>query len=123
MRELLLGKIAEDIGNFLATWGRIEVRQTKEKYNTVRVYCSFGWYSFHNIIFPRYMVKHQWVPQWLWKFDITYSYLLLRWVNYIAVPIQEKIYRFAYKKAVETYPSLKDNIICCADFDELLRDL
>lgn len=43
---------AEFIGTELKRRARIGVTQYKEKFGTVRVYCSLGWYNLHSIIYP-----------------------------------------------------------------------
>ena len=47
--------------------GRISIWQYKEKYGTIRIYCTLGWYCLHNIThhghaFYRY-------PKWQIKLD------------------------------------------------------
>jgi hypothetical protein len=62
---------AEFIGLNLRKWGRIGVRQYKEKFGTVRVYCHLGWSSFHDITHPGHCFSRY--PKWLWCLDINYG--------------------------------------------------
>jgi len=39
------------------------------------------------------------------------------------VPYQKFIYRRAYKKAIEKYPAIRENILCAADYPNLLEGL
>ena len=106
------------IGKNLARWGRIHVSQTKEKFGTVRVYCSFGLDSFYGIWRPR----HMWVPTWWpWKLDLTVFAWIAPFVNKFVIPYQKMQYRRFYKKAVEKWPHLHDEIVSCADWGEILE--
>lgn len=90
-----IGDAACYIGGFCQRWGRIPVSDMKEKYGTVRVYLYFGFFD------------------WGWK-----SYL-----NWLVVPYQHRIYRLAYKKAIAKWPHLREEILCGADWQELLGGL
>lgn len=109
---------ADEIGVFLAKWGRISVHQTKEKFGTVRVYCSFGWDCFHGIIWPRHMWIHKW---WPYYFDLLIAKVTLPILSRVAFPYQRWIYRKAYSNAVKKYPHLREEIFSCVDFGELLE--
>jgi len=76
---------AEYIGRWLRQYGRINVRDYKEKFGTVRVYCSIGFDQFYNIFFPGYCWIKPWWPN---KLDhwLSYKTPLLKWINAIAVP-------------------------------------
>ena len=110
-----VAEASEEMGDFCAKWGRIAVTQTKEKYGTCRVYCSFGWYQLGQVFFPRY----HWCkgPKILWKIYIP------KWINKIFIPYQIWIYRLAYKKAIKKYPMIKKEILCGADWSEYLGGL
>ena len=118
-----INSAASYIGLFCRKWGRISVTQYKEKYGTVRVYCSFRWVSLHSLTHPGYVYSQY--PQWLWSADIRYigpffrksglSFLIWQW--------QKFIYRLAYKNALKKWPHLRKEILSCADFDELLEGL
>ena len=43
-----LCQIASEIAVFCRRWGRIAVSDSKSKFGTVRVYCSFGWCMVHD---------------------------------------------------------------------------
>lgn len=116
---------AEYIGERCRRLGRINVTQYKEKYGTVRVYCSFGYYSLHELIWPGYAYKRDYWPHFMWTLDIYFwpnafkysglGYLLHKW--------QKFIYRSSYKRALKKWPHLRKEILCCADFSEFLKGL
>jgi hypothetical protein len=98
---------------------RINIRQSKEKFGTVRVYCSLGWGCLLNITHPGY-VSYRKYPKWLVALDIFFLSKFVKLLNVFVVPIHKRVYRNAYKEAVDKYPHLKDEICCAADFVELL---
>lgn len=116
-----LNMIAHGIGNYLSKYGRICVSQTKEKFGSVRVYCYFGYSCIYNIFYPRRMYI-DW-PKWLYRIDLAISPYLLKIINPLIIPYQKYIYRKAYRKAVEENPHFARNILCFADWDELLEDV
>lgn len=112
----------EYLGKNLRRWGRINVRQTKEKYGTLRCYCSLGWYCLLNITHPGYSAY--WVyPKWLMTFDIFVLSKIVPYLNYIVLPYHKWLYRKLYKDCVKKFPHLRNEILCCADYHELLKDL
>lgn len=108
------------IGEWLIKWGRIEVKQYKEKFGTVRVYCDdFGFSDFYSIWRPSYY----WIPSWWpYKLDRRLS-VILRLFNYIVVPVQKVLYRLRYKQAVRKWPKIKAEILDYADFPDLLKGI
>ena len=113
---------ADFIGDYLATWGRITVLDTKEKYGTARVYCHFGWYGIHSIVFPKLPIIAYF--KWLWIVDgWPLTQAVMEQLNKAAVPWQRKIYRQAYKKAIAKWPHLVLEILDGADYPELLIGL
>jgi len=114
---------ADDIGTFLRRWGRVPVRDFKEKYGTVRVYCSLGWYNLHSLFYPGYAFRQ--FPQWLWAFDVYHGHKLLYYtgLQWLSYHYHKFLYRLAYKRAVAKYPDIRENILCAADWDELLKGL
>jgi len=112
---------AYEIGQFCRKWGRIGVRQTKEKYGTARVYCSFGWYQLFSITHPGYAYSRY--PKWLWVLDCRYISKLIAPLNKIVAPYHVFIYRLAYKRAIKKFPLIREEIISGADWKELLEDL
>lgn len=108
------------IGCFIATWGRIGVMQTKEKFGTVRVYCHLGFSCFHGLVYPWHHWIHSW---WPYKLDLAISGAIAKYVNYVLYPWQKLVYRQAYKNAVKKWPHLKAEILDCADFYEELKGL
>ncbi|NJO65881.1 MAG: hypothetical protein HC836_49770 [Richelia sp. RM2_1_2] len=111
---------ASFIGDYCRKYGRISVTQTKEKYGTARVYCSFGWYSLHDITHPGYVYSQY--PKWLWKLNCTVLSKLIRPFNWLIVKYQTFIYRRAYNLAFKRFPLVKDEIVAGADYSELLGE-
>ena len=106
---------ASYIGDLCRKWGRIQVRQCKEKFGTVRVYCSLYCQSLHDLIFPGYCRVRS--PYRLWVFPI------FRPVQHLVFLYQKFIYRLAYKNAIKKWPNIKQEILCAADFHEYLKGL
>lgn len=98
---------------------RIDVRQSKEKYGTARIYCSLGWTCLLNITHPGYFHYGPY-PKWLRNLDIFYLSNIVHRFNWLVVPIHKWAYKRAYKKAVDKYPELINEICCMADYVELL---
>ena len=68
-----IGDAAEYIGKGLRKWGRINVVQYKEKFGTVRVYCSLGIWSLHELTHPGHCYCRY--PAWLWYLNLkTFKY-------------------------------------------------
>jgi hypothetical protein len=109
------------IHQYLVRYGRISVRQSKEKFGTVRVYCHLGYYGFYDLIHPGRVWVH-W-PRWLHWLDMKYGSVIMRVLNKLIVPYHKFVYRRAYKKAVEKYPAIRKNILHTADFPDLLVGL
>lgn len=120
-QELDCIKAALDIHECLFRYGRISVRQSKEKYGTVRVYCSLGYYGFYDMLYPGRVWVH-W-PRWLHGLDLKYGSAVMRVLNKIIVPYHKFVYRRAYKKAIEKYPAIRENILRTADFPYLLDEI
>lgn len=117
-----LSDAVEYIGVWLRKWPRIQVMQMKEKFGTVRVYCSFGFDCFHSIIWPGYYWIHKW---WPYKFDLWLSHQtpILNWINKVIIPIQRKVYAWRYKKAVQKWPHLYNEIVAAADHGKLFEGI
>lgn len=116
-----ISEAAYYIGTNLRKWGRVSVRDMKEKWGTVRVYCSFGWYQLHSITHPGYAYSEY--PRWLWNLDCTYLSKCMWLFNWFVVPCQKLLYRYFYKRAVRRWPHLRAEILSSADFPELLTHL
>lgn len=114
---------ARFIGENLRKW-RVDVRQYKEKFGTVRVYCSFGIQWWPQITHPGY-VYNQW-PKWLdWWVYCSYrkwhpGYWILRAINWVIRPFHIWLYKRVYRQAREKWPHLAQEIYRGADFRELL---
>lgn len=107
------------IAHWLKTWPRIGVRDYKEKFGTVRIYCGFGWYGIYSIWRPAYC----WYPKW-WPMRLDFwlaDTWLFKTLNRIIVPIQMKAYAWRYKKAVQKWPHLYKEIVSQADYGELFE--
>lgn len=117
-----VSRAAEYIGRWLMFWARINVMQYKEKFGTVRVYCHTGWRSLYEIWRP----GHYWTPAW-WPHNLEhflcYKLHILRPINVIIIPFHRRMYRWRYKQAIKKWPHLKEEILCSADWDELLEGL
>lgn len=111
---------ASFIGNWLRKWGRVPVMQTKEKFGTVRVYCSLGWRDFHDIFYPGYY-RIVWSKK-IQRINLflCYTFRLGYVLGFLSLPVHKRLYRWRYKKALQKWPHLKDEILSCADFGQLL---
>jgi len=110
---------AEFIGGWLIKYPRVNVSCIKEKFGTVRVYCSFGWYGIYSIWRPNYA----WYPKW-WPMRLDFwlaNTFLFGLLNRAVVKLQQKAYAWRYKKAVEKWPHLRDEIVSSADWGELFE--
>jgi hypothetical protein len=114
-----LDKAINFIDKNLVKWGRVNIRQSKEKYGTARIYCSLGWYQFHSITHPRACLNRY--PKWLWVLDCDYGSKIVRLLNWIIFPYHKWLYKTVYYIACKRYPHLENEICCCADFVELLK--
>jgi len=134
---------ARDIARFCKRWGRIGVRDYKEKYGTARVYCGFGYTSFHGLIWPGHMfcrfpfgvsrlgwkLNGTWIGKKLghilWVADLRLSEVLLRnkFVEPLLIKYQIWIYKKAYERALKKYPHIVREILCGADYPEFLKHL
>lgn len=117
-----VGEAAFEIGKFCKRWGRIQVTNTKEKFGTARVYCSFGQCYLHSLIYPGWVRSR--FPGWLWKADIYYIGPALSKVFYRTFTAYQKfVYRRAYARAISKYPHIREEILDCADYQEFLIGL
>jgi hypothetical protein len=105
------------IGHWLSTWARIPVTNYKEKFGTVRVYCSFGIHGIYGLWRPRYA----WYPKW-WPMKLDFwlaKTSCFRLFNRIVVALQVKAYVWRYMQAVKKWPHLYKEIVSQADYGEL----
>lgn len=105
----------------LVRWGRINVRQSKEKFGTARIYCSLGFYHLLSITHPGHVSWKGRYPNWLFKLDIHILSPIIEKLNFVVIPYQAWVYKTVYKNAVQKYPHLKKEIICAADYPQLLK--
>ena len=109
------------IGRGLKKWGRVSVHQCKEKYGTVRVYMGgLGFHQLHSITHPGHCFSRY--PKWLWRLDCKYGTKIIPFLfNWFVVPYHKWLYRKLYSDMVKKYPHLRDEILCMADYDQLLK--
>lgn len=114
-----LGEAIDLMHCFMSKWGRIGV-DSKEKYGTARLYINWFDGSLYSMVKPGYYY-YRW-PNWFHVID----YNVIRNISnctgftYIFRKYQEKIYSLAYKKAIKRWPSIEEEIVCCADYPELI---
>jgi hypothetical protein len=111
---------AEFIAEYIAKYGRIIVMQYKEKFGTVRVYCSVGFNCFYSLLNPRKIYIN---PKWPYLLDLKISAFLSPLMNFVLRPLQKYVYRRAYKLAIKKYPHLKEEILYSCDYPEFLGGL
>lgn len=100
---------------------RIRVVQTKEKFGQARVYCSFGFWTFHEFLYPSYLWNK--FPQWLIKVDYYVLGPITHQFGGLILPLQKWWYTRTYKKAIEKFPHLREAILTGADWPELLKGI
>lgn len=106
-------KAADYIGDFCVKWGRIPVTQTKEKYGTVRVYCTLGTiWGLHGLLKPNYCY-YQW-PKWTREINSFFEKVFNKF-SFIIFPYHKFIYNMAYWNALKKWPHIRGEILCCAD--------
>lgn len=111
------------IGDFLKKWGRVHVTDMKEKFGTCRVYTTFGWHCLLNITHPGWC-HYRPYPRWLMSLDIHHLSRVIPYLNLrLIAPYQKWLYRLAYKRALKKWPHLELEILCGADYQELLKGL
>jgi len=116
---------AEFIGNTLRKYYRVSVRQHKEKYGQVRVYLSLGWSSIHDITHAGYY-HTQYTKDGFWynlNYNTTFNSIVFGALNLVMIPFHKVVYRWIYKRAVRRWPHLTAEILCSADYPELLTGL
>jgi len=111
---------AEYIGLNLRKWGRVDVRQYKEKFGTVRVYCSLGIYMWHQLFWPGY-VCNQYPYKWIWVADVYFPKWVFHLINKVLLPYHRWLYRLLYQRAIVKWPHLREEILCSADWPEVFK--
>jgi hypothetical protein len=117
-----IGDAATYIDKELRTYARINVRGSKEKWGTVRVYCDFGWYNLHSILYPGYHWTRRF-HTWFADLDNRYLWQLVSLLNIVVVPFHKRFYRKTYRRAIHKWPHLRKEILAGADHSELLAGL
>ena len=134
---------ARDIAMFCKRWGRIGVRDYKEKYGTARVYCGFGYTQLHSLIWPGHIYSRypfgvskygwklnatrfgKWLGNKIWRLDCNFSRFFFqnKIIGGLICKYQIWIYKKAYERALKKYPYIVKEILYGADYPELLRHL
>lgn len=100
---------------------RIQVMDAKEKWGTVRIYCNFGWYTLHDVVYPGYHFNQ--FPRWLQVLDYKILSTFVQHASKLAEPYQRRVYRQAYRNAIRKHPYYRTAILGYADWPELLEGL
>lgn len=122
-RQFRLELVAKEIGDYLRFWYRMDVRQTKAKWDTVRVYCDFGIYDLHSLIYPGYVFTQKSFHKNPLKFINKYTRFFFTMFSGIVTDIQALGYARAYRKACKKYPELDKHILEGADHRDYLEDI
>lgn len=110
---------ANYISSYCRRYGRLG-GHSKEKYGEIRFDASFGYLSLHTLIYPGYYYSQ--FPKWLWELDVDYiGPVLQKLFEGLFVKWQKHIYSKAYIKALKKWPHLRSNILCGADWPELIK--
>jgi hypothetical protein len=109
------------ISGFCKKWGRLG-GQAKEKWGCVRFYARFGTYSLLSLTHPNYCHYGPY-PKWLMTLDIWYGSKILKYtgIRWIFSKIQPIVYNRAYQNALKKWPHLRAEILCDADYLELIK--
>ena len=105
------------IWNTCITWGRFG-GQAKEKRGCIRFYAYFSGFNLHTFFYPGHMYNR--FPKWLRAVDDFLIKTIFRPLQRPMYWYQTKIYNWAYQLALKKYPHLRDEILCDADFPELI---
>jgi hypothetical protein len=100
-------------------WGRLGV-SSKEKWGCADIYVEFWNGSIHSLLYPGYIFNY--FPSflmWLNSEKITSFNNRIGLVNLVH-KYQGLIYRRAYEKALKKYPHIAKEILCNADYPELI---
>lgn len=93
--------------------------QSKEKFGQLRFYAKFG-LSLHSLFYPGYHYNQ--FPKWLWTLDI---YVLTPTLQFIFGKVfhkwQSYIYGLAYRRAIQKWPHIWDEIVAAADYPEYIK--
>lgn len=116
-----LNEAIEMLASFMRRWGRIGVH-AKEKFGTARVSVYFWDGSLHGLCYPGFYSSQ--FPHWLWHLDIRYiaKLLIASRLNKLVYWYQRKVYSKAYNKVLAQFPNLKTELVCMADFPELIKE-
>jgi len=125
--------IAYKLGNILRKYGRLDVRQAKEKWSSCRIYLSFS-ISAHSLIYPGHIYNR--FPLWLSRLcnkiiDPTLTFLKVYDLIFL---YQKMFYKAAYHwytkhldkkshnlESTEYFSLSREEIFASADYPELLE--
>lgn len=113
---------------YMRRWGRIGV-YSKEKYGTARLYITWYYHGLFSLIYPGYIHYGPWENNpfigrylmWL-EFNIFQPLSQMLRLHILIHWWQNKIYNLAYQRAIKRYPHLIEEILCCADYPELIKN-
>lgn len=112
---------ASFIGHELKKWGRVPVRQVKEKFGYVCVYTGLGWDSIHDITHPGHAwIRYRGPIKWLYFKTYTLQQYIFTIINKVIVPYHKWLYSYTYGRALKKWPHLREEILHGADFAEYL---
>lgn len=107
------------IRNITYKYGRFG-GQIKEKFGCVRFYVHFFDGTLHSLLYPGHSyVRARRFYYWI-DLPILSKFFKYTGVGKLILWWQQKIYNIAYQKAIAKYPHLKDEILCDADYPELI---
>lgn len=119
-----INEAASYIGLWLRRWARVDVLDYKEKYGTVRVYCSLGWSNIHDVTHPGHSFTQYKQDSLLWRLNYAeWPTHVFQALNLVVVPVHARLYRWRYKRAVKRWPRLRCEILNSAAYSELLVGL
>jgi len=114
-----LNDAVDFVAHYCMRWGRFG-GDHKEKYGTLRFYAMFH-HQLHDLFYPgHYYIR--WGKPFVW-IDHFYMRGPFGWFRALIQRWQTKIYRRAYRLALARWPHLRKEILCCADYSELLEGL
>ena len=95
--------------------------QIKEKFGTIRFYVRFFDGTLHSLLYPGYWrIRYPWFYH---NIDVPIIYRLTTTLKIAAAIIwwQKKVYGWAHGRALKKYPTLAEEILCDADYPELIK--
>ena len=121
-----LNAAGDELYNYCRRWGRVGLH-VKEKYGTLRAYTTCAFISNYDPIHSLVKCGHafyRW-PKWVRKIEWNVIAPIFNrlGIRYLIFKYQKFIYRRGYKRIVQKYPHIREEILCVADFPEWLEGL